>query len=82
MAEQRCRAQDGCCNPYQCELEERCLRAEGMREAPQCPKGKGDCFKVLPDKRCFGCPANAGVAVTRGESFSPADADGPQERGL
>lgn len=34
------------------------LRAAGVTA---CHKGKGDCVDVLPDKRCFGCPANAGV---------------------
>jgi hypothetical protein len=33
--------------------------------AQACHKGKGDCSKVLADKRCFGCPANAGVVLPR-----------------
>lgn len=30
-----------------------------------CPKGKGDCTKVLADKRCFGCPLNRAIAGVR-----------------
>lgn len=33
------------------------VRLIAARGVTACPKGKGECAKVLPDKRCFGCTA-------------------------
>ena len=30
---------------------------------PACPKGKGECASVTPDKRCFGCPRGVAPAA-------------------